>query len=405
MNGEVDQDLAASSVAERNATAKKSAIKFILLLGVVSLFADATYEGARSIAGPYLSLLGASATVVGFVAGFGEVAGYGLRFLSGYLSDRLHRYWTITFIGYAINLLAVPALALTHNWHAAAALLIMERVGRAIRTPARDAMLSHAASETGRGWGFGVHEAMDQIGATFGPLVVALALYLGNDYRFSFLLLLAPALLSLATLAVARALYPRPQDLESVSVRLETKGFDRRFWIYLLAFALVAIGYADFSLIAYHLGRAKVASAGSIPLLYAVAMGIDALAALALGRLFDRIGFPVLVASVLLAALFAPLAFYGGFGWAAVGVGMWGLGMGAQESLMRAAIADMVPPARRGSAYGVFDAGYGFAWFAGSLLLGYLYDRSIFLLVVISVIAQLLAIPLIIIALGGRKSG
>ncbi|CDM64237.1 MFS transporter [Pyrinomonas methylaliphatogenes] len=399
MSGEVGQDLAASSAAERTATAKRSAIRFILLLGVVSLFADATYEGARSIAGPYLSLLGASATVVGFVAGFGEFAGYGLRLLSGYLSDRLHRYWTITFIGYAINLLAVPALALAHNWQAAAALLILERAGRAIRTPARDAMLSHAASETGRGWGFGVHEAMDQIGATFGPLVVALVLYLKNDYRLSFLILLAPALLSLATLTVARALYPRPQDLEPVTARLETQGLDRRFWIYLLAFALVAIGYADFSLIAYHFERTAVVSNGSIPLLYAVAMGIDALAALVLGRLFDRIGFTVLAASVLLAAMFAPLAFYGGFVWAALGVGLWGFGMGAQESLMRAAIADMVPPTRRGSAYGIFDAGYGFAWFLGSLLLGYLYDRSIFLLVTVSIIVQLLAVPLIIAAL------
>ncbi|HEX9371654.1 MAG TPA: MFS transporter, partial [Roseiflexaceae bacterium] len=231
--------------------AKGTALRFVVLLGVVSLFADMTYEGARSITGPYLAVLGASATVVGIVAGFGELIGYGLRLVSGYLSDRTGRYWAITLVGYAVNMLAVPLLALAGNWEIAALLMIAERTGKAIRTPARDAMLSHATSEMGRGWGFGLHEAMDQIGAVLGPLIVAAVLYVRGDYQTGFALLLIPALLALGVLVAARLLYPHPRDLEVDVPAPATRGFPRVFWLYLAAVALIAAGYADFPLIAY----------------------------------------------------------------------------------------------------------------------------------------------------------
>src|SRR6266702_5185588 len=175
-------------------TAKKSidratAMRFIVLLGVVSLFGDMTYEGARSITGPYLGILGASATVVGVVSGFGELVGYAARLASGWLGDRTQRYWTVTIAGYVVNLLAVPLLALAASWEVAAALIIIERMGRGIRSPVRDAMLSHAASHTGLGWGFGLHEAMDQSGAIIGPLLVSAALYLQYGYSDAFAIL------------------------------------------------------------------------------------------------------------------------------------------------------------------------------------------------------------------------
>jgi MFS family permease len=151
---------------------KGDAVKFIILMGIVSLFADMTYEGSRSITGPYLAILRASAVTVGFVAGFGELTGYVIRFFSGYLIDRTHSYWTITLIGYLINLIAVPLLALAGSWEVAAALIIVERIGKGIRVPSRDVMLSHACSQVGQGWGFGLHEALDQIGAILGPLIV-----------------------------------------------------------------------------------------------------------------------------------------------------------------------------------------------------------------------------------------
>ncbi len=376
--------------------AKGTALKFVVLLGVVSLFADMTYEGARSITGPYLAVLGASATVVGLVAGFGELIGYGLRLVSGYLSDRTGRYWAITLVGYAANMLAVPLLALAGNWEIAALLIVAERTGKAIRTPARDAMLSHATSEIGRGWGFGLHEAMDQIGAVLGPLIVAAVLYVRGDYQTGFVLLLIPALLALGVLVAARLIYPHPGELEVDIPAPATRGFSRVFWLYLAAVGLIAAGYADFPLIAYHFEKAATVSASWIPIFYAIAMGVDALAALVFGRLFDRFGLTILVVVALLSALFAPLVFLGGFALALLGMALWGIGMGAQESIMRAAIAGMIPPDRRGTAYGVFNTGYGVFWFAGSALMGVLYDRSLPLLIVFSVIAQLAAIPLLL---------
>jgi len=377
-----------------NNSTKKTTFRFIILLGMVSLFADMTYEGARSITGPYLALLGASGAVVGIVAGFGELVGYALRLLSGYISDKTKRYWLMTIVGYTVNLLAVPILALAGRWELAAVLMISERIGKAIRTPSRDAMLSHATKEIGRGWGFGLHEAMDQIGAMLGPLIVAGVLYVKGGYKTSFLILLIPALLALSVLLIARYLYPKPKDLEAVSVTLETKGFPRIFWIYLAAIALVAIGYVDFPLIAYHFKKIAIVSDNWIPVFYAVAMGVDAIAALLFGRLFDRKGVSILAVATLVSLFFAPLVFLGGFYLAFAGIALWGIGMGAQESIMRAAIAKMVSVNKRGTAYGIFNAGYGLFWFLGSAIMGILYDMSIPILIIFSVAAQLISIPL-----------
>ncbi len=380
---------------------------FVVMLGLVSLLADVTYEGARSITGPFLALLGASGAVVGVVAGLGELVGYGLRLVSGYLADRTGRYWAITLGGYAVNLLAVPLLALAGSWEVAAVLIVAERMGKAIRAPARDAMLSHATSHVGHGWGFGLHEAMDQAGAVLGPLLMAAALAFRQSYRLGFAVLLVPALLALATLALARLRYPTPRDFEEkAATALEDGRFPRRFWLYLAAVALVALGYADFPLIAYHFKQAGVAPDTWIPLLYAVAMGVDALAALLFGRLFDRIGLPVLAGAVLLAAGFTPLVFLGGFEAALAGMALWGIGMGAQESIMRAVIPTMVPPERRGTAYGFFNAGYGLFWFAGSATMGFLYDVSMPALIAFSVTAQLAAVPVLILLLraGPRRN-
>jgi MFS family permease len=374
--------------------AKQSALRFVIFIGVLSLFADMTYEGARSITGQYLAVLGASATVVGLVAGFGELIGYGLRLVSGYISDRTGRYWLITIIGYALNLFAVPLLALAGRWDVAAILMILERMGKAIRTPARDAMLSHATKTLGHGWGFGLHEALDQIGAMIGPLIVAAVLYVKGGYRTSFAVLLVPALLAFTVLFTARYFYPRPREMEAGDSKIQTRGFNHVFWLYLAAVALIALGYADYPLIAFHFKQAAIAPDQWLPTLYALAMGVDALAALFFGRLFDRIGIWALALAALLSSLFAPLVFLGGLPLAVAGMVLWGMGMGAQESIMRASIAEMVSIDRRGTAYGVFNTGYGISWFFGSALMGYLYDVSVTGLVVFSVITQLASVPL-----------
>jgi len=373
----------------------RHALRFILLVGAVSLFADMTYEGARSITGPYLAMLGASATAVGFVAGFGELIGYAVRLASGYLSDRTGRYWAVTIFGYCVNLLAVPLLALAGSWEAAL-LIVLERMGRAIRTPARDAMLSHAAGHTGLGWGFGLHEALDQTGAVIGPLALGAVLYFGGDYRTGFAVLLIPALLALSVLLAARLLYPRPRDFELSGPTLEGRGLPSSLWVYLAAVALIAAGYADFPLIAYHFGKAEVIAPAWIPVLYAVAMATDAIAALGLGRMFDRIGLATMILATLGSLLAAPLAFLGGPTAAVVGMALWGVGMGAQESVMRAAIAQIAPAERRGTAYGIFNALYGAAWFAGSVLLGALYDWSVLALVAASMLLQAASLPVLL---------
>jgi MFS family permease len=355
----------------------KAALQFIVLMGIVSLCADVTYQGARGITGPFFKTLGASATAVGVVAGLGELIGYVLRIVSGYASDRTRRYWTIAFIGYGVNLLAVPLLALAGRWEVAAGLILLERIGKAIRVPARDAMLSHATKQVGHGWGFGLHKALDQIGAMTGPLIIALVLYFNSAaYRVGFAILLVPALAALAMLLRGRLLYP------------DTRGFETK------TIKLIAAGYADWPLIAYHMSNVGMISGVWISISYAIAMAVGAGAALGFGRLFDRIGISALVVATLISALFAPFAFSQRFSFAIVGVVLWGIGMAAQESVMRAAIAPMVPVDKRGSAYGVFNTGFGVAWFLGSAVMGKLYDTSVLALMIFSVVLQLASVPL-----------
>lgn len=375
------------------------ALRFVLVIGIVNLFADMTYEGARAIGGPFLGSLAASATAVGFIAGFGELLGYGLRSVSGYLADRTHRYWAVVLLGYAINMLAVPALALAASWPVAAALIVVERVGRATRRPAVEAMISHAGKSIGQGWVFGLNEALDQTGATIGPLVTALILYRSGGYHLAFAVLLIPALLCLGVVVTARALYPTPHELEERSPTvLRTTGFSTAYWIYVAAGALIAAGFADFALIAFHFSKAGTVPASAIPLFYAVAMAAGAVASFIVERLFDRHGRVVLVTVFLLGALFAPLVFLGAFALALIGMILWGLGIGAQDSLLKAVLAPVIPGRRRSTGFGLFDTGFGIGWFVGSAAMGVLYDVSLPALVLFSIVLELSAVPALLVA-------
>jgi MFS family permease len=378
---------------------RRSAMRFIILLGFVSLFADMTYEAARSASGPFLAMLGASATAVGVIAGLGELIGYGLRIFSGIVSDKTRRYWLITIIGYTVNLLAVPALALAGRWEVAAVLMMTERLGKALRNPARDAMLSHATQQVGRGWGFGVHEAMDQIGAMTGPMIVTIVLAWKGSYTHAFAALAIPALIALTVLAAARIIYPRPDTLESSPVAAgRTKGkagFAPPFWLYVVAIGLVAAGFVDFPLAAFHVKKLGMMQDKWIPLVYSGAMGIDALTALILGRMYDRKGLPVLIVTIAATAWFAPFVFSTNLGWMLAGMALWGISLGAQESVVRAVVSEMVPADRRGTGYGVFNTGFGIAWFAGSALMGFLYDRSLTAMIAFSIAAQVASLPLL----------
>jgi len=375
----------------------RRALRFVLMVGVMSLFADLTYEGSRSIVGPYLGVLGAGALAISVVTGFGEFLGYALRLVSGRSADRTGLYWPITIGGYLLQMTVVPLLALAGSWQVAALLVILERVGKATRNPPRDAMLSHAAKQMGYGWGFGVHEALDQLGALIGPLALALVLALKhNDYKLAFASLAVPAVIMLSLLGVARLAYPRPQDLEPATTEVRAQGLPRVFWLYLAGAALAGAGFADYPLIAYHLERSSTVGSDLVPVFYAVAMAVSGLGSLAFGRLFDRAGTGVLVPLTVVGAAYAPLAFLGGFWVAFVGVAVWGLGMGVQESIMSAAVAPMVSPDGRSSAYGLFTGAYGTAWFLGSVAIGALYDVSLAGLVAFSIVAELAAVPVLL---------
>ncbi len=379
------------------ASKKSAALRFVLMIGALSFFADFTYEGSRSILGPYLGMLSASAVAVAVVSGVGELLGYSLRLVSGGLADRTGKFWPITILGYFVQLLSVPALALAGNWPTAAALIILERAGRATRNPPRDVMLSHAGKQLGFGWAFGVNEALDQLGALFGPLAVAAILAWRGDYRFAFAALLAPAIVSLALLLVARWLYPRPEEMEDEPLNVHARGLPRVFWIYLAGASLVAAGYADFPLIAFHFQKTSAMPADLVPVAYATAMAASGMGSLVFGRLFDRFGIGILIPLTLVSISFAPLVFLGGMWPALLGAALWGLGMGVHESIVPAAVAPMVPRQRRASAYGLFTAGYGVAWFLGSLPMGLLYERSPVALIVFCVALELAAIPIFLI--------
>jgi len=387
--------LASNTSQHSGRATARTAFRFVLLIGVLSFFADLTYEGSRSILGPYLATLAATGTIVSVVTGFGELLGYTVRLVSGRLADATGKFWPITIFGYVVQMASVPALAFTTTWRQAAVLIILERIGKAIRNPPRDVMLSHAAQRVGGyGWVFGVHEALDQFGALVGPLLISAVLASRGEYHIAFAVLVIPAAINLCLVFVARYLYPRPQDLESTRAGDAGPHLPALFRLYLVAAALVAAGFADYPLLAFHWHRTGAVPGEWIAAFYAVAMGVSGAGSLVFGRMFDRMGFAVLIALTLVSAAFAPLAFFGNFWTALLGAALWGFGMGVHESIIPAAVAPMVSPSHRASAFGLFTAVYGIAWFCGSAVIGVLYDRSIPATVAFCVVTQLAALPI-----------
>ena len=381
----------------------KSSLAFIVAFGIVSFFADMAYEGMRGISGPYLALLGASGAAVGVIAGTGELAGYLLRLASGRLAERTRLYWPITLLGYVLQMAAIPLMALAGTWWAAAALIVMERVGKAVRNPAANTMMSRAGEHIGQGWAFGLHEAMDQSGALIGPLIAALVLAHHQQYGAAFLWLGIPAVLTLVSVSAVAIRFPYAGRVRVADKNVPATGLSRAFWLYTASAALFAFGFADYSLAAYHFSKAAIVSAAVIPIFYAGAMGASGIGSLVFGRWFDRRGLQVLIPGILLAAAAAPLMFLGGFALALAGTLVWGMALGVQDAIMSAGIARLVPEQSRVRAYGIFPAIYGVFWFAGSALLGALYDISLIALVVVAALAQFLAIIPLVLAM--RASG
>lgn len=385
------------------------AMMFILLFGVVSLFSDMTHEGAASIRGVYLSLLGASAGTIGFVSGLGELTGYSLRYVFGALTDRTRKYWSMVITGYVIDILAVPALALVgeHGWIAACALLVIQKTGKAIKKPAKDTIMSFAASQEGVGKSFGIQEVLDQIGAFAGPLLLYLVMLFKTEgsvfqiYSFCFGVLAVPGGITISLLLITRHNFPEPEKFEPEPKEYIPFHLKKNFVLYIAGISLFAFGFIDYSLVAMHVSRTFMTSGAgliteqTLPLLYAGAMLVDAAAALVFGMMYDRRGAEALILSTLFSAPF-PILIFGSRSTAVLltGIALWGVGMGAQESILKAAVTTMVPKSSRATGYGIFECSFGIFWFLGSWLMGVLYDHSICWMIAVSVTAQLAAIPL-----------
>ncbi|MCK9603551.1 MAG: MFS transporter [Candidatus Omnitrophica bacterium] len=388
--------------------ARRRALNIIILFGLVSLFGDIAYEGARSVNGPYLKLLAVNAVTLGVITGIGEFLGYTLRLLSGYVSDKTKSYWLLTIVGYGL-LVSVPLLSLAGIWQIAALFIILERIGKAIRSPARDTILSQASSQVGTGFGFGLHEAMDQIGAVAGPLIFTVFFMLiGKEqigivaYQKGYAFLWIPFLLVMFCLFVSYREVPHPAALEAAGKK--AKILDRLskvFWLYTLFTFVTTLGFCSFLLLAFHFKSSNILPDAQIPLYYSIAMGIDAVAALSVGKLYDvmktrknnhNAGLDLLVIIPIMTLLMSLFVFSQRHILVIIGVLCWGIVMGVHETIMRSAIADITSLNKRGTGYGIFNTTYGLAVFLGSVLLGFLYDRSIAFVITAVIFVECLAL-------------
>ena len=353
---------------------------FIVLFGVVSLFSDMTHEGASSVRGAYMSLLGASAGTIGFISGLGELIGYSMRYVFGKLTDKTKKYWPMVILGYVLDIVAVPALALVgeHGWIAACFLLVVQRMGKAIKKPAKDTVMSFAASQAGAGKSFGIQEVLDQIGAFLGPVLLYLVMLFKQDgdaykvYSACFAVLAVPGAVTLILLLVTRAKFPNPERFEPEPKEYVPFKLKKEFILYIAGISLFAFGFIDYSIVIMHVSRnftslagslaetSNIVNSGTLPLLYAGAMLVDAAAALLFGILYDKKGIRVLVWSTIVSAPFALFVFIGrSVPLLLVGIAMWGVGMGAQESILKAAVTGMVPKQSRATGYGIFECSFG----------------------------------------------
>ena len=390
------------------------ALLFIMLFGIVSLFSDMTHEGASSIRGAYLALLGASAGTIGFISGLGELIGYSLRYVFGRIADKTKKYWSMTILGYVLDVLAVPALALVgeHGWIFACGLLVIQRMGKAIKKPAKDTIMSFAASQEGAGKTFGIQEVLDQIGAFMGPVLLYLVMLFKTEgttfeiYSFCFAVLAIPGFITLILLLLTKHKFPNPENFEPDPKEYVAFKMKKEFVFYIAGISFFAFGFVDYSLIIMHVSNSfahlssnlvetsNFINTGTLPLLYAGAMLVDAVAALFFGLMYDKKGVRALVYSTIISSPAAAFIFgTDSVGMLLLGIALWGVGMGAQESILKAAVSTMVPKISRATGYGIFEFSFGVFWFFGSWLLGVLYDVNITAMIAVSVLAQLATIP------------
>ena len=352
------------------------------------MLGDLVHESARSVNGQYLSLVGLSATQVGLVFGLGEFLGYALRLLSGAWLDKSKRYWLFLFIGYGVHLV-IPLMGLTTSWGWLYTFILLERIGKALRSPAKDTILSAVAeNQIGLGYAFGIQEALDQLGAFLGPLIfTALFYFVGSSglevFQLGYQLLVIPFIILMVVLALVHRKFVREKLTPEVDTTQKPPRLQPIFWIYSAFTFFVAFGLINFSLIGYHLKTQQIVSDGMVPILYAVAMAVDALVAIFIGKGYDRLkrqlrhktgGVLILLIVPLLTAFVPLLTLSHSVSMLWIGMVLMGVVLGAHETVMRSAIADITPFSKRGIGFGIFNTVYGLSLLLGSLLMGWLYD-------------------------------
>jgi MFS family permease len=382
--------------------------------GFVSLAADMVYEGARSVYGPVLAALGASAVVVGLVTGAGEAVALVLRLAFGPIADRTGRYWSLTILGYGLTAVCVPLLALAPRLGAAglafaATMILLERLGKAVRSPSKSALLAHVASAVGRGRGFGVHKALDQVGAFAGPLVVSAVVAVASLWA-GMAVLAVPGAIAMVLLFALRRRVPDPSVYDDASTVAAPEDQERRGWWaeavgaglsgdffrYALAASLTTGALVTFGIIGYHLTVEGIVPVAAVPIVYAAAMAVEAVAALLVGTVYDRTGPRVLLVVPVLVALVPALALGPALVAVLAGVVAWGVAQGVQDSTIKAVVADLVEAPRRATAYGVFAGIQGLLAIVGGVAAGWLYERSLVALVVVVSLTQVVALVLLI---------
>lgn len=390
---------------------KKNAIVLIVLFGIISLLGDIIYEGARSVNGPYLNTLGANAAIVGLVVGVGELLGYAIRLFSGYFSDKAQAHWFFTIVGYGL-LMAVPLLALSNYWQVAAVFIVLERIGKGLRSPARDTLVSHATKQVGTGFGFGISEFLDQIGATTGPLIFTFFfIYVGSaqktvaDYQHGYSLFWFPFVMLLMIVFITFFKFKTPSNLEETIPNRSSK-MSKVFWMYSLFTFVTTVGFINFAIVGYHLKVNGIVSDAHIPFFYAIAMVVDAIFGIIVGKMYDKLkikhtneqaGLLILLFIPILTATILPLLFSDILSIILIAIFLWGIVMGSHETIMKAAIADLTPITKRGTGYGIFNAIYGVSLFVGSVFAGYLYDISISLMIYAFICTEFLSIVVFIV--------
>ena len=349
------------------------AYKAIILFGIVSLFGDIIYEGCRGLVPDYLKFLGATAFIVGVIGGLGEFIGYSVRLVSGFLADTMKSYWLFIFLGYGL-LVSIPLLGFSFTWQVAAVFVLLERLGKALRTPSRDIILSVIGKEVGTGKTFGIHELLDQIGAIVGPAIVAVSMLTSsNDYRLTFLILLLPYISLMSFLTYVYKKIGKTYRIAKEGAEKQKVGLPRTFYIYTLAVVMNTVGLIPVALILYK--ASFFFAEWLVPIVYLMIQGIDASIALVAGHAYDRFGVKFLALPFLLAIIPSVLTVVGNDALIVVVAAVFfGLVLGMQESIYRAAVADVAPVASRGRAYGIFSTAYGVSFLISGAIYGFFLD-------------------------------